>query len=215
MPDFAINGISQNNGSFDNYDIDRTSKDKDQQVLEPPVIAKHEQPQSKDPVSPKGEKKLEERQQQQVKELQQIDQKVRAHEAAHMAAGGGLIRGGVSFKFETGPDGKQYAVGGEVKLDMSVDPDKPEESIQKLEKVKQAALAPIDPSPQDRSVAANASSMISQLRSIESSNNKNSSKSTKFNSDVVQKQIFAYHQNENYKVAVSSTALDKLDVNYS
>ncbi len=101
--------------------------------------------------------------QKKIDELKRTDAKVRAHEMAHLAAGGGLVRGGANFKYVTGPDGKQYAVAGEVKIDMSV-PDDPDAAIQKMQQVRRAALAPSDPSPQDRSVAQQASNIESQMR---------------------------------------------------
>lgn len=44
---------------------------------------------------------------------------MRAHEQAHKTAAGGLAQGGATFEYQTGPDGKQYAVSGEVKIDTS------------------------------------------------------------------------------------------------
>ncbi len=115
--------------------------------------------------SPKnGTKELSPEEQKRVEELKRTDAKVRAHEMAHIAAGGGLVRGGANYSYEIGPDGKQYAVGGEVKIDMSVNPDDPEAAIQKMQQVRRAALAPADPSPQDRSVAQQASNIESQMR---------------------------------------------------
>ncbi len=109
-------------------------------------------------------KKLSPEEQKRVEELKRIDSKVRAHEMAHIAAGGGLVRGGANYQYEIGPDGKQYATGGEVKIDMSVNPDDPEGAIQKMQQVRRAALAPADPSPQDRSVAQQASNIEAQMR---------------------------------------------------
>jgi hypothetical protein len=94
--------------------------------------------------------------QQQVNELQSIDTKVRAHEAAHMAAGGGIVSGGASFTYQEGADGKMYAIGGEVPISVSSDSD-PSNTIEKMEKVQSAALAPSDPSSTDIKVAATAS----------------------------------------------------------
>ncbi len=91
-----------------------------------------------------------------VNQLKLIDTKVRAHEQAHLAAGSGLVRGGASFQYSKGPDGKQYAVAGEVQIDASPVPDDPEATIQKMQQVRRAALAPSDPSPQDRKVASSA-----------------------------------------------------------
>jgi hypothetical protein len=97
-----------------------------------------------------------------VQDLAQIDEKVRAHEAAHQAAAGSL-GGAVSFTYETGPDGKSYAVGGEVPVDMSSGRT-PEETLSRAAQIRAAALAPADPSPQDLSVAAEASQMEAAAR---------------------------------------------------
>ena len=94
-------------------------------------------------------------QQAEVRHLQQTDQKVRQHEQAHMAVAGGYARGGASYTYTTGPDGKRYAIGGEVSIDVS--PARtPEATVQKMEVVKRAAVAPQDPSAQDRAVYAEA-----------------------------------------------------------
>jgi hypothetical protein len=104
---------------------------------------------------------LSEADQQKVRDLQQRDREVRAHEMAHVAAGGSLVRSGASFSYETGPDGQRYAIGGEVSIDSS--PGRtPEETRSKAERVKSAALAPADPSAQDRQVAALATRMAMQ-----------------------------------------------------
>ena len=90
-----------------------------------------------------------------VQELRRRDQEVRAHEQAHIAAGGRYVRGGASFEYATGPDGKKYAIGGEVSIDTTREKD-PEATIRKMETVIKAALAPARPSSKDRSVAASA-----------------------------------------------------------
>lgn len=93
-----------------------------------------------------------------IAELRQTDSEVRAHEAAHLAAAGGLARG-VNFSYVTGPDGQQYAVGGEVHLDVSPESGDPEATIRKAEQIRAAANAPANPSGQDRQVAAQAAQM--------------------------------------------------------
>ncbi len=100
-------------------------------------------------------------QQRQVNNLQQIDRKVHAHEQAHLAVGTDLVRGGASYTYDTGPDKKRYAVGGEVSIDASLGRT-PEETVHKAQHIRAAALAPADPSPQDNSVAAQASRMESK-----------------------------------------------------
>jgi hypothetical protein len=56
-----------------------------------------------------------------------------------------------------------YAVGGEVKIDTSRERD-PQDTIRKMQQVKRAALAPAQPSGQDRSVAARASQIEAEAR---------------------------------------------------
>lgn len=100
---------------------------------------------------------------QKVVRLKEIDQKVRAHEAAHVAAAAGLVVQGARFHTVRGPDGNPYAVGGDVRIDIS--PGRtPEETLRKAEKIRAAALAPADPSPQDLKVAAQAAQMAAQAR---------------------------------------------------
>lgn len=101
--------------------------------------------------------------QKRIEELKKIDSNVRAHEQAHLAAAGGLAMSGASFTYTRGPDGRQYAVAGEVSIDVS--PGKtPQETINKAERIKAAALAPADPSAQDRAVAGSAAQMEAQAR---------------------------------------------------
>ena len=56
--------------------------------------------------------------------------------------------------YQTGPDGRLYATGGHVDVDMGTE-DTPEETITKMQAIVRAATAPADPSPQDVAVAAN------------------------------------------------------------
>jgi len=98
-----------------------------------------------------------------VAELTRTDREVRAHEQAHLAAAAGLARG-VSFTFVTGPDGKQYAVGGEVSIDTSPIAGNPQATIQKAQQIHAAASAPSNPSGQDRAVASQASQMEQAAR---------------------------------------------------
>ena len=90
----------------------------------------------------------------QVAKLQQRDAEVRAHEAAHMSSG--VASGGASFTYQEGPDGKQYAIGGEVPIDLSGGASTPEDKIAHARKVRAAALAPANPSGADMQIAATA-----------------------------------------------------------
>lgn len=102
--------------------------------------------------------------QKKVTELKKRDAEVRRHEQAHKAAAGQFATSGPKFEFETGPDGRQYAVGGEVSIDTSAVPNDPEATIRKAQAIKRAALAPKDPSSQDRRVASEASRMEAKAR---------------------------------------------------
>lgn len=99
----------------------------------------------------------------QLQQLKARDRAVRAHEAAHLGAAGGLARGGASFTFQRGPDGQLYAIGGEVSLDVSKG-GTPQETIAKAARIEAAARAPADPSSQDLKVAAQAARMAAQAQ---------------------------------------------------
>ena len=99
-----------------------------------------------------------------LRQLRARDREVRAHEAAHAAAGGSLVRGGPSFTFQTGPDGRTYAVGGEVSIDVSPVANDPQATLSKAGQIRATALAPANPSPQDLRVAANANQLASRAR---------------------------------------------------
>jgi|GEM_PF-453433 len=99
----------------------------------------------------------------QVRALQARDAEVRRHEQAHAAAGG-QYAGAPTYEFERGPDGRLYAVGGEVSIDTTPIAGDPAASIAKAQQVRRAALAPANPSPQDQRVAAQAQQQIAQAR---------------------------------------------------
>jgi hypothetical protein len=100
--------------------------------------------------------------QQALDRLKKRDQEVRAHEAAHMAAGSGLVSG-ATYQYAVGPDGKRYVTGGEVQIDTSEEKD-PRATIRKMQQVRRAALAPAQPSGTDRSVAAHATKVEQNAR---------------------------------------------------
>lgn len=98
-----------------------------------------------------------------VAELKRIDAEVRAHEQAHVTVGRGIITSGPNYQYTYGPDGKQYAVAGEVGIDTSPEQE-PQENIDKGQHIQATALAPIDPSPQDYRVAAAGKNLEQQGR---------------------------------------------------
>lgn len=98
--------------------------------------------------------KLSEDEQTLVKNLASRDSEVRAHEAAHQASGGGMT-GAATFTYQQGPDGKMYAIGGEVSISMKAG-SSPQETIANARQIATAAMAAGNPSPQDFAVASSA-----------------------------------------------------------
>lgn len=105
---------------------------------------------------------LNEAEEKQVQELAKRDREVRAHEQAH-ARVGGPYAGAPSYTFQQGPDGKRYAIGGEVQIDTGKEKT-PQETIRKMQIVIRAALAPAEPSSQDLKVAQLARSQLSEAQ---------------------------------------------------
>ncbi len=110
-----------------------------------------------------GPTELTEAEQDLITQLKARDQEVRAHESAHMSAGGAAA-GGASYTYQSGPDGNQYAIGGEVPIAIDTG-GSPEQVISNAQQVRAAALAPAQPSSQDMSVAAMASQIEMGARS--------------------------------------------------
>lgn len=103
-----------------------------------------------------------------LQKLKARDRIVRQHEQAHLAAAGGLATSAASFTYQRGPDGVNYAVGGEVHIDTSPGRN-PEDTIRRAQTIEAAALAPADPSGQDRAVAAQAAQMEREARTAQAS----------------------------------------------
>ena len=101
---------------------------------------------------------LDEAELKQLTELKARDREVRAHEAAHQAVGG-QYAGSISYVYERGPDGAQYAVGGEVSISTSPVGGDPQATIDKMRVVRAAALAPAE-----RAVAAEAMQLMLQAQ---------------------------------------------------
>ena len=115
---------------------------------------KQETQKSQEPVSTK---ELSQGEKQMLVELQARDAEVRSHEAAHQS--GGAATGGASYTYQQGPDGKMYAIGGEVSVSFSSG-STPEETIANAQAVISSAMAPGSPSGQDMAVASSARMMI-------------------------------------------------------
>jgi len=106
---------------------------------------------------------LDSEQQQIIRELARRDIEVRNHERIH-ASVGGRYTSAPSYTYERGPDGRLYAVSGEVRIDTTPVPNNPEATLEKALTIQRAALAVPDPSPADRSAAAQARMMAAEAR---------------------------------------------------
>lgn len=162
------NLISSSSGSesrAQDTDINEASplSDGEEQVDSISQTQKEETSQEEDqPLASGTESELTQEEKLLVAELENVDTEVRAHEMAHIAAGGEYITSGATFSYQQGPDGKSYAVGGEVSIDTSSEPGDPEATLQKMRQVRAAALAPAQPSSQDLKVASNAASQATK-----------------------------------------------------
>lgn len=116
-----------------------------------------------EPVSPTADRELTPEQETEVKELKARDAEVRRHEQAHASIGGSYA-GAPSYEFQRGPDGQNYAVGGEVQIDVSEVSGDPRATIEKMQVVIAAALAPAEPSGADRAVARQAQQTLAAAR---------------------------------------------------
>lgn len=129
----------------------RESKTSDEEKLE----KEHEKKEAKETSSTD---KLSDDEKRLVYELSSRDTEVRAHEAAHQAAGGGMT-GAASYSYQQGPDGRMYVIGGEVSISIPSG-SSPQESMRNAQQAIAAAMAPADPSGQDFAVASSAMVML-------------------------------------------------------
>ena len=133
------------------YEDDETTKSKSPQEKK---LKEDEEKKAKESAQKGSSDELSEDEERLVLDLQSRDSEVRAHEAAHQAAGGGMT-GAASYTYQQGPDGKMYAIGGEVSISMKTG-STPQETVANARQIAAAAMAAGDPSPQDYSVAASA-----------------------------------------------------------
>lgn len=110
------------------------------------------------------ERQQQQQDQQRIQELKDRDTEVRIHEQAH-ASVGGQYAGSPSYSYEQGPDGVQYAVAGEVPIDVAPVSGDPEATIDKMQQVRAAALAPAEPSGADKAIASLASQQMVEAQS--------------------------------------------------
>lgn len=98
-----------------------------------------------------------------IADLAARDREVRVHEQAHASVGGALA-GSPTYSFTRGPDGRSYVTDGEVSIDTSPVAGNPQATLEKMDQVRRAALAPAEPSAQDMRVAAQAQATAAQAR---------------------------------------------------
>ncbi|MDV2077726.1 putative metalloprotease CJM1_0395 family protein [Marinobacter xestospongiae] len=143
-----------------------------------------------------------------LKELTKLkarDREVRAHETAHQSVGG-QYAGAPSYTYQRGPDGAQYAVGGEVSIDIAPVEGDPQATIDKMRIVRAAALAPAEPSSQDRAVAAEATQILLQAQ-VEQSRESRESSDDEAANEVADRQGDAAA--DTYRSISRSTAADQ------
>ncbi|BFM14442.1 hypothetical protein R50073_06250 [Maricurvus nonylphenolicus] len=110
-----------------------------------------------------AERQVQAQEQQEIRQLSARDAEVRAHERAHSSVGGTLT-GPPTYQFERGPDGVNYAVSGEVSINLSEVAGDPEATLEIARQARSAALAPAEPSDQDRRVASQAAQLELEAR---------------------------------------------------
>lgn len=91
-----------------------------------------------------------------IKRLRMWEEHVKQHEQTHLAVGG-KFAGVPSYTYTVGPDGRKYIQSGEVTMSVPSSGNL-NDLVSTLERVKNAAMAPSDPSPADLKAAAAASS---------------------------------------------------------
>ncbi len=135
-----------------------------------------------------------------ISQLESRDREVRIHEQAHAAVGGQYVTSGPSYTYQTGPDGKRYAVGGNVGIDVSPIPNDPQATLAKARQVIQAAMAPAQPSSQDYAVAQSAQAMMQQAQQ-ELSTQRQASMTGETDSESEMSKLTEPNQNDNNQAA--------------
>ncbi len=125
-----------------------------------PLQAYPNRTEGKRAAQPKSEDGLSTSEKKQVEKLKKRDAEVRRHEQAHLSAAGSYAKGAPQYEYKTGPDGKQYAVGGHVAIDTGEVEGDPAATLAKARIIQRAALAPQEPSQQDQKIARKAAKMV-------------------------------------------------------
>jgi hypothetical protein len=88
-----------------------------------------------------------------LEKFKKTDAQIRTHEQVHATIG--HTTAPISYTYQQGPDGKMYAVGGSVRLDVSI-PEDPKEALYKLDQIQKASTAPAFLSGADISISSQA-----------------------------------------------------------
>jgi hypothetical protein len=87
-------------------------------------------------------------------DLQAASVRVGAHERLHAQIAGRYADSAPRYIHVSGPDGRLYAVGGSLKVDLRPVPGDPVETLRKAHAIMRAAIGPGDPSAADMRIAA-------------------------------------------------------------
>jgi hypothetical protein len=137
-----------------------------------------------------------------VKDLATRDAEVKVHEAAHQAAGGGMT-GVASYSYQQGPDGKMYAIGGEVSISMKASSN-PEETFRNAKQLIASAMAAGSPSPQDFAVVSSA--RVMEMKAMQQ-------QARKGQEEIIGRESYKNEANKsNFKNESSSKELAGIDI---
>lgn len=117
------------------------------------------------PGSPKSESEMSSEDKELLDKLRARDSLVRGHETAHILAAGGQAAGPAQYTYQTGPDGRQYAIGGSVSISIVSSPVSDEDAANQAETARRAATANGEMSLRDMQVAMRATELSGRARS--------------------------------------------------
>lgn len=169
-PDQAINNTQDSSGIQSNFANEAPTSEEGvkQQIFNPFSDISNSQDKRSEAYSDALEKSeaaeaLSQAEQQLLAQLSSRDAEVKAHEQAHSTVGGYLAQS-PQFSYEQGSDGRRYAVDGEVQIDIAVVPGDPQATVNKMQKVYAAAMAPTNPSMADIRVASEALKQLNEAK---------------------------------------------------
>ncbi|WP_351011569.1 putative metalloprotease CJM1_0395 family protein [Shewanella sp. S1-58-MNA-CIBAN-0166] len=172
----AINSTDQNS-TVDDPSVNAESQTSNRQAE---TAAQQVEQQVKD-----KQQQIEQAEIKQIDQLAQRDTEVKTHEQAHAAVGGSLAQS-PSYQYEKGPDGRRYAVDGEVNIDVSTVDGDAQATLSKMQKVYAAAMAPVQPSMADIRVAAQALQNMNEAKKELITSNSDALSSTTTNTSISQ-----------------------------